>query len=36
MDSKGIGENTRNWVDLAQDKDYSIAILNGAWKLRVP
>ena len=28
MDLKEIGINVRNWVDLAQDRDY--------WNLRVP
>ena len=27
--------NTRNWLDLAQDWDYSRALVNGALNLRV-
>ena len=27
MDLKEIGINTRNWVDLAQDRDYCTAII---------
>jgi hypothetical protein len=36
MDLKEIGINTRNWVDLAQDRDYWRALVNAALKLRVP
>ena len=28
MDLKEIGINTRNWVDLAQDRDYWKAFVN--------
>ena len=36
MDLKEIGINTRNWVDLAQDRDYYRARVNVALNLRVP
>ena len=36
MDLKEIGINTRNWVDLAQDRDYWRALVNAALNLRVP
>ena len=36
MDSKEIGMNTWNWVDLAQDRDYWKAIVNVALNFRVP
>ena len=36
MDLKERGINTRNWVDMAQDKDYWRALVNAALKLRVP
>ena len=36
MDLKEIGVSTRNWVDLAQDKDYCRALLNAALNVRVP
>ena len=36
MDLNEIGINTRNWVDLAQDRDYWRALLNAALNLRVP
>ena len=31
---KEIGINTRNWVDLAEDKDYWKALVNAALNLR--
>ena len=36
MDLKEIGMNTKNWVDLAQDRDYWRALVNVALHLRVP
>jgi len=36
VDLKNIGVNTRNWVDSAQDRDYSRALLNVTLNLRVP
>ena len=36
MDLEEIGINLGNWVDLAQDRDYWKALVNGALKLRVP
>ena len=36
IDIKEIGINTRNRVDLAQDRDYWKALLNAALNLRVP
>jgi hypothetical protein len=36
MDLKEIGTNTRNWVDLAQDRDYWSALVNAALNLWVP
>ena len=36
MDVKEIGINTRNWVVLAQDRDYWKALVNEALTLRVP
>ena len=35
MDLKEIGINMRNWVDLSQDRDYWIALVIEALKLRV-
>ena len=36
MDLKEIGINAGNWVDSAQDRDYSKALVNSALNLRVP
>ena len=36
MDLKEIGINMRNWVDLAQDRNYWRALVNVALNLRVP
>ena len=36
MDIKEIGINTRDWVDLAQDRDYWRALVNAALNLWVP
>ena len=36
MNIKEIGINTRNWVDLAQDRDYWKALVNAGLNLRVP
>ena len=36
MDVKEIGINTRNWADLAQDRDYWRALVNAALNLWVP
>ena len=36
MDLKEIGNNTRNWVDSARDRDYWRALVNAALKLRIP
>ena len=36
MDLKGIGINTSNSVDSAQDRDYWRALVNAALNLRVP
>ena len=33
MDLKGIGINTRNWVDSAQDRDYWRVLVNVALNL---
>ena len=35
IDLKEMGINTRNWVDLAQDRNYWIAIAIATLKLRV-
>ena len=35
MNLREIGINTRNWVDLAQDRDYWRALVNAALNLRV-
>ena len=36
MDLEEIGNNTRNLVDSAQDRDYWRALVNAALNLRVP
>ena len=36
MDLKEIGINTKNWVDLTQDRDYWRALVNAALILCVP
>ena len=36
MDFKETGINTRNWVDLVQDRDHCRALVNAALNLRVP
>ena len=36
MDLKEIGINTRNWVDLVQDRDYWRSLVNAALNLRIP
>ena len=36
MDLKEIGINMRNWVDLAQDRDYQRALVNAALNLQIP
>ena len=36
MDLKEIGINTRNWVGLAEDRDYWRALVNVALNLQVP
>ena len=36
MDLKEIGNNARNWVDSAQNRDYWRAVGKGALILRVP
>ena len=36
MDLEVIGFNAVNWVDSAQDRDYSRALENAALNLRVP
>ena len=33
---KGIGINTRNWVDLAKDRDYWRVLVDAALNLWVP
>ena len=35
MDLKELGINTRNWVDLAQSRDYWRALVNATLNLRV-
>jgi hypothetical protein len=36
MDLTEIGNNTRNWVELVQDRDYWRDLVNPVLKLRVP
>ena len=36
MNLKGIVINSRNWVDLTQDRDYWRALVNATLNLRVP
>ena len=36
MDLNEIGINTRNWVDLVQDRDYWRALVNAALNNLVP
>ena len=36
VDLQEIGINTRNWVDLAQDRDYWRALVNAALRLWLP
>ena len=36
MDLEGIGINTRNWVDSAQDRDYWKVLVNAKFNLRAP
>ena len=36
MDHKGIGANTRNWVDSPENRDYWRSFVNAAWNLRFP
>ena len=36
IDLKEIGINTRNWVDLTQDRDYLRALVNMTLNLHVP
>ena len=36
MDPKEIGINTKNWVDIVQDRDYWRALVNVKLNLRVP
>ena len=35
MDIKELGIITRNWVDLAEDRDYWGALVNAALNLRI-
>ena len=36
MDLKEIGVSVRSWIDSAQDRDYSRAVVNAALNLQVP
>ena len=36
VDFREVGINMRDWVDLAQDRDYWRALVNAALNLRVP
>jgi hypothetical protein len=36
MDLEEIGINTRNWIDLAQVRDYWRALVNAALNFQVP
>ena len=36
LNLKEMGINTRNWVDLAQDRDYWRALVNATLNLWVP
>ena len=36
MDLKEIAVNMRNWIDLAQNRDYWRALVNAALNLQVP
>ena len=36
MDLKEIGNNTKDWIDSVQDRDYWKALVNAALNLRVP
>ena len=36
MDLEEIGINAGNWVDSAQDRDYSKSLVNAGLNLRVP
>ena len=36
IDLKEISINTRNWVDLAQDRDYCVTLVKSALYLQVP
>ena len=36
MDLKEVGNNTRNWIDSAEDRVFWRALVNAAFKLWVP